>query len=387
MKNNLLTIRNLNEESSGVYTCIARNQTHRVEIPSILRVTHIIPLFTGRSFIGVKHFSSLNSNEIDLSFKIKNLTYNSLILFSGSTKKQDFLALLICNEHLEAKFELGNGVVTLRSHSKLKLNVWHRVRFKRHNLRALLEVDDQPEVEHIQLNNAKSVGLNLNDDYWFIGGHVNYTHLNVNRKLMISYGLQGCISQLKIDGKKYTLMRSTLTRNIQNCDTCNVREQQLDMFQKLIENKKHLFVKNTKFVNSHANINQHIHQLNQQLSNVSPMIDLPNSLCKNGGICQEAINHHGTKCICKNSFTGEQCEKFSAEVCMADQCPGGRCIDLKKASSNHEHSSMSINKFIKRQQDQFVCDCGFGREGDKCQKNITIEQPRFTGERSFITYR
>lgn len=389
-KNNQLTIRNLNEESAGIYICIARNQTHRVEIPSILRVTHIIPQFTGQSFVGLKHYSSLNSNEIDLSFKIQNLTHNSLLLFSGNERKQDFLAFIISNQHLEVKFDLGNGVVTLKSHGKLELNQWHRLKFKRHHTRALLEIDDQPEVEHIQMNYEKSVGLNLNNDLWFIGGYKNYTHLIQDRKLSITSGLNGCISQLRIDQKRYILIKSAYQQNVLNCDTCNVREQKLDLFQRLIDTKNHLFTKtSSQLKTNHLSINQHIQQLNQQLTNISTMIEMPNSFCKNGGICQEAINHEGVKCICKNSFTGLQCEKFNTDICLGEQCgPGGRCVDLNKITSNREQlsQSMSINKFIKKQQNQFCCDCGLGREGERCQKNITIEQPRFTGQRSFMTY-
>lgn len=215
---------------------------------------------------------------------------NSLLLYAQSTKKQDFLAFIINNEHLEAKYDLGNGIVTLKSHSKLELNKWHTIRFKRHNLRALLEVDEQPEVEYLSSIKNKSVGLNL-DDYWYIGGFKNYTHLNLSKKLQILDGFSGCVSQLKIDGKKYLLMKSSFKKNIQDCDTCNIRIQKLEMFQKLIEQKQnHLFSKNS---NQHHH--QHIHHLNQQLTNISSMINLPNNLCKNGGICQEASNHQGTK--------------------------------------------------------------------------------------------
>lgn len=215
---------------------------------------------------------------------------NSLILYTQSTKKQDFLAILINNQHLEAKYELGNGIVTLKSHGKLITNKWHHVRFKRHNLRSLLEVDDQAEVEHLSSTKEKSVGLNL-DDYWYIGGFSNYSHLNVNKKLQIFEGLSGCISTLKIDNKKYSLMKSSFNKNIQNCDTCNVREQKLAMFQKLIDQKQiQLFHRNSS-IHQH----QHIHHLNQQFNNISSMINLPNNLCKNGGVCQEALNYQGTK--------------------------------------------------------------------------------------------
>lgn len=378
MKGNQLIIKSLNENNAGIYTCIARNQTYRVEIPSILRVTNIIPLFTGKSFIGLKHYSALNSNEIDISFKIRNISVNSLILFTGSTKRPDFLALIICHEHLEAKFDLGNGIVTLKSHSKLVENIWIRVKFKRHNSRALLEVDNQPEVEHVSFN-EKSVGLNL-DDFWFVGGYINYTQLNANRKLLLSNGLNGCISNLKIDNKKYNLMKLSFNKNIQNCDTCMVREQQLDMYQELIENKKDLFNK-SKYT---KHINQHIYQLNQQLNSISSMINLPNSLCKNGGICQEALVHQGTKCICQSEWSGEFCERTSDSSCLPDICGvGGRCVALDQ-SQNHHH--LSINKLIKKNgNNQFMCDCPLFKEGDRCQSNITITVPRFTG-RSFLVY-
>lgn len=375
VKGNSLTIKSLNENSAAVYVCVVRNQTHRVEIHSVLRVTNIIPQFSGKSFIALKHLSALNSNEIEISFKVANLSTNSLILFSGSTKRQDFLALLICNQHLEARFDLGNGVISLKSHSPLQENIWHRVRFKRQNLRALLEVDDQPEVEHVSFN-EKSVGLNL-DDYLYVGGYTNLTHLQVNRKLMLANGLHGCVSALKMDGKRYSLMKSAFNRNVANCDTCNVREQKLRMYQQLIENKKELFT-------SSKYINQHIHHLNEQLSNVSSMIHLPDSLCKNGGICQEALTPQGTRCICPSGWAGEFCERISDSACLPDSCGlGGRCLDLKSPNPAHQH--LSINKFIKKNNQQFLCDCPLGREGDRCQQNISISVPRFTG-RSFLIY-
>ena len=378
VKGNSLTIKNLNEQSAAVYVCAVKNATHRVEIHSVLRVTNIIPQFSGRSFIALKHYSALNSNEIEITFKVSNLSANSLVLFSGSTKKQDFLALLICNGHLEARFELGNGVVNLKSHSPLQENFWHLVRFKRQALRALLEVDEQPEVEHVSFN-EKSVGLNL-DDYLFVGGYTNYSSLTANRKLALSTGLQGCISSLKVDGKRYSLMKSAFSRGISNCDTCNVREQKLAMYQQLIESKKDLFAK-SKYA---TNINQHIHHLNEQLSNVSSMIDLPNGLCKNGGICQEALTQQGTRCICPAGWAGEFCERISDSACLPDSCGlGGRCIDLRSPPAGAQH--LSINRFIKKNDQQFLCDCPLGREGDRCQQTIAISVPRFTG-RSFLIY-
>lgn len=85
-----------------------------------------------------------------------------------------------------------------------------------------------------------------------------------------------------------------------------------------------------------------------------------------------------TYSLCKAGFLGEFCEKTNdGSGCLLDSCgAGGRCINLKKVQ----------RMIIKNTNQQFICDCPIGKEGKKCELTTVIEQPRFTGERSFISY-
>ena len=56
-----------------------------------------------------------------------------MIIYNGQMDNGggDFLTLMMRNNALEFKFDVGAGPATIRSHP-LQLNQWHTARFKRH---------------------------------------------------------------------------------------------------------------------------------------------------------------------------------------------------------------------------------------------------------------
>ena len=108
--------------------------------------------------------------------------------------------------------------------------------------------------------------------------------------------------------------------------------------------------------------------------------------CHNGGVCNQVTiiyqlsgvsltnicqDPTGTSwfCSCAPGYTGPLCER---QVCSANPClHGGTCL----GSQDHQG---------------FICLCGAGRRGGRCEEEVSLHQPSFTswvaGYSSFLTY-
>ncbi|XP_047486491.1 basement membrane-specific heparan sulfate proteoglycan core protein-like isoform X31 [Penaeus chinensis] len=85
--------------------------------------------------------------------------------------------------------------------------------------------------------------------------------------------------------------------------------------------------------------------------------------CQNNGVCQEAYTEVGHKCICPAGFSGGLCEN-TGEACYPGVCGTGRCVNKPGG---------------------FECFCPFGKFGQRCERDIMIQEPAF-GDGSYIAY-
>ncbi|XP_042860326.1 basement membrane-specific heparan sulfate proteoglycan core protein-like isoform X47 [Penaeus japonicus] len=96
---------------------------------------------------------------------------------------------------------------------------------------------------------------------------------------------------------------------------------------------------------------------------ISPCETCIGNPCQNNGVCQEAYTAVGHKCICPAGFSGGLCEN-TGEACYPGVCGTGRCVNKPGG---------------------FECFCPFGKFGQRCERDIMIQEPAF-GDGSYIAY-
>jgi hypothetical protein len=417
-QNSVLTIRRLQESNAGVYLCVVRNASRKIEIPTILRVTSLVGRLNGPEAYALLSEMpiELRRSEIVVSFRPE--TADGLILYrsqhsqrllqwrnrnvtqglssGGSLLNGDFIAIELVAGHVEVRFELGNGLVVLKSLQPLETNVWHHLHFTRLEQSASMQVDQQPSVT--ARSNGSSVGLDLNP-LLFVGGFpllFKAGLLSSSRQSASSTGMVGCISELRLDGRLINFWHEAReTSGLIACDTCHTRRLQLARFKHILNDKQSKFDRITR-----ARLSFNETQSSGTSLQTSPIDLNPETIrsvqqlnpCHNHGVCQETLSRTGQRCICSPGFSGDHCERFG-HSCYPGACGSGRCVATSKRSTKIKfklpqkaRESDKSNRTIGEPSSAFHCDCPIGRTGSRCQNEISIGQPRFTGTRSFASY-
>lgn len=114
------------------------------------------------------------------------------------------------------------------------------------------------EEHYTNVTRGRRTGLDLVQPL-YVGGVPNYNQ--INRHADVNTGFIGCISRLVIGEKKFDLMgNQTESVGIESCKTCS------------------------------------------------------ESLCNNGGVCQEAPEKEGYICLCRERYGGKNCDTIG-EFC------------------------------------------------------------------------
>ena len=269
-KEGLLTLTNVKGQDAGTYICSVRNQYATLDVMTILVVTNVVPQFQQNPLSYMKKPTLSDAYmqfEIELSLKPEGP--DGLILYNGqSPQGGDFISLGLSYGSVEFRYELGDGIVLLKSRSPIEIGKWHTIKIKRDGKRGFLKVDNEAEVSGV--SPGRYVGLTLTQDL-YLGGIPDFNQ--ISKLNGFRRGFDGCLSLFKINGIVQELFNDGETYAVGHCDTC-----------------------------------------------------LP-SPCLNSGVCQEAImSPTGYKCICPPGFSGNDCEKVS-ETCQLTTCNEGRCIN------------------------------------------------------------
>ncbi|RWS31437.1 Basement membrane-specific heparan sulfate proteoglycan core protein-like protein [Leptotrombidium deliense] len=264
-----LTIYSLHGEDAGLYVCTVSNEQHRAEVPTALLVKGIVPKFSQNpnSYLTLPTLPDANLKfEIQISFKPTDA--NGLILYNGQQPQSgDFISLGLNEGYVEFRYELGSGVVLLRSTDPVKLREWHTVNVRRERKDGFLQVDNQPEVTGSAP--GRYVGLDLYENL-YIGSVPDFSA--ISRQSGFTKGFDGCVSYLKVGSKVIDLFRTAAVHRVESCETCETNP------------------------------------------------------CLHNGICQEALSHKGYRCICPSGFAGQECED-TGEVCYPGVCGTGKCAN------------------------------------------------------------
>ncbi|XP_017768750.1 PREDICTED: basement membrane-specific heparan sulfate proteoglycan core protein-like isoform X5 [Nicrophorus vespilloides] len=270
-----IQINDIDSHNAGLYTCTSSNSYNKIETPTILVVTGIVPYFTQApvSFIALDTLKDAYIQfSIEISFKPE--VHDGLILYNGNKKNMltgDFVSLALVNGIPEFRFNVGhnNTPAIIKGNHTLALGQWHTVKIFRNRKRGTMYVDGQGPYPGTSL--GKFSGLTINENL-FIGGVPDFN--DISPMANAHRGFVGCISKLKIGNADIDILKEAhMKRGTTDCETCS------------------------------------------------------ENLCENNGVCQESLSKDGFMCICRSGYSGPTCNKVGAEFCSASTCGTGRCVD------------------------------------------------------------
>ncbi|CAL1682411.1 unnamed protein product [Lasius platythorax] len=271
---NKLKLTNVKAEDAGTYICVGYNGQARIEVPTVLVVTGVVPNFSQapESYIAFPPLpdSYLKFN-LEISFKPEN--YDGILLYNDESGRgiNDFIALSLINGYPQFKFNLGSGPAVVRADKPLTLSEWHTIKIQRNRKEATMLVDGDSPYKVVAVGRRQ--GLDLKEPL-YIGGLPNTANYNkIRKQFEVNTGFVGCISRLVLGEKQVDLIGDqTDSVGITSCETC-------------AENP-----------------------------------------CNNGGVCQEAATKNGYTCLCRAGFSGKYCD-YVGQSCYPGACGEGKCVD------------------------------------------------------------
>ncbi|KAL3282973.1 hypothetical protein HHI36_006131, partial [Cryptolaemus montrouzieri] len=280
------------------------------------------PAFQNDAFIA---YSVPKQRRLKYSMKIKpNSTKDGILLYCGETEEGhgDFASLALKNQHVEFRFDVGNGPTIIRSPRKINPGETVAITASRSLSEGRLIVSgDSPVVERSPGNNKTPNLLT----YLYVGG-VDKQKIKVNDGVEVSSGFDGCISDINVGGTEINMIQSAVdSSNVQDCS--NIHHSN-DMNNNIEHNPT-----------SPTPYNHH-----QTGCSSSP--------CRNDGICYP-LSPTSYQCSCINGYTGKDCELAP-----------NQCEYLKPCQNN---GTCRGNTTF------YSCDCPLGYTGINCEQRAELK--------------
>lgn len=125
----------------------------------------------------------------------------------------DFAALIIKDQHVEFRFDIGSGVAIIRSSHPVQAGTWMYAMVNRDFKEAKLSVNGEPFVEGKSPGTSRTLTLNTP---LYIGG-VDRRRITVNKRVGVDQSFRGCISDVRklliIQERKCSIVRPIAHRN------------------------------------------------------------------------------------------------------------------------------------------------------------------------------
>jgi hypothetical protein len=264
-----LTLYNVTEKSAGLYLCTASNEIVRMDIPTVLVVTGIVPSFRGTdSYLA---FPTLLNTYLELNIEVhfKPEMNDGLILYNGQKPggSGDFFSFGIRDGIPEFRFDVGSGAAIIKATEPVTLNEWHVAKLERVKKHGTMYIDERGPYRGVSPGTFQGMDLS---QLLYIGGVPDFG--SIHKDVGFQTGFIGCVSGFKSETRTYNLMKDSVDKQgLGTCDVCS------------------------------------------------------NNQCLNQGICQEAQTSQGYTCICQPGYSGEYCDKIS-EVCTPGICGLGECL-------------------------------------------------------------
>ncbi|XP_043603067.1 basement membrane-specific heparan sulfate proteoglycan core protein-like isoform X2 [Bombus pyrosoma] len=229
----------------------------------------------------------------------------------------DFVALVVKDERVEFRYDIGSGLAIIRSNHVLQPGVWTHVSINRDFKEGNLTINGEPTIGGKSPGTARTMTLNT---LLYIGG-VDRRRIIVNRNAGVNGTFRGCISDLGVSSMNVDILKSAL--DSVNIDDCNVL---------------------------HPNQTKLTTVITTPPSTTTPYDPCASNPCIHG-MCQNT-DSYDYSCTCEYGYVGRNCENILKQCELLLPCRnGGTCTDL--------HGS-------------YKCDCRLGYNGQNCEKLAEI---------------
>ena len=159
--------------------------------------------------------------------------------------------------HVEFRYDLGSGPVTLRSNTEVSPGQWHHLVAKRYHKDGLLEIDG----DRVTGSTSGSLRTLNVGEYTWVGG-VNAASVtaarNAAQRTDVTAGFVGCL-------REFSLSRTAIALHSEQDPRVTERKNVVDCEE-------------------------------------NPCVRMP---CSNGGSCAGSSVHQGFECTCPAAFTGK----------------------------------------------------------------------------------
>lgn len=152
---------------TATFTCIcSTNSTGPLCETEIIHKEYEIPSFNGYSHIRLHSMRAYHKLSVEVEFK--PYSHDGILLYNQQKHdgSGDFVSLAIIKGFVEFRYNLGNGVVVIRSLDKVQLKKFHKVVIKRYHRDGMLKLDDGEDIIGQSQGNLKA--LDLSEDA-FVG--------------------------------------------------------------------------------------------------------------------------------------------------------------------------------------------------------------------------
>lgn len=148
---------------TATFTCLcSANSTGPLCETEILTKSYEIPSFNGYSHV-ILH-SMRAYHKLSIEMEIKSYSYDGILLYNQQKAdgSGDFVSLAIIKGFVEFRYNLGNGVVIIRSMDKIHLTKYHKIVIKRYHKDGMLKLDNGEDIIGQSQGNLKALDLHEN---------------------------------------------------------------------------------------------------------------------------------------------------------------------------------------------------------------------------------
>lgn len=378
--NQPLVIDSIKPRDADIYSCHHNHSTSQYLVNVLMPAARFTQ--SPVSFITLPTISGANQQlEIELKFLPEN--EHGLLLSNGQQQQLsalnkspgimptdgDYLALgLVDGGYLEFRFELGDGMTTLRSLQRLSLNQWHRVMIERNRRGAVMWVDDQVAVSNS--TTGKFFDLNL-DSVLFVGGHQQFLYkpasgsLDQQQAYGYSRGFQGCISLLRISRQEINLM----ARN---------RSVAVGIFECHKSECSDNHCSNTLAQNQSPPGQASSNDLQKQLTGIC-QVDRGDFDQRWVPTNNQVSAQAGVRCICMPGYVGDKCGELSSYKNRPLTAPTESGTSRQQSDKHQLNracdllnpcSTLGTVQCQSLTSQSYLCHCKIGFTGTDCSKSV-----------------
>ncbi|RZB41729.1 basement membrane-specific heparan sulfate proteoglycan core protein, partial [Asbolus verrucosus] len=216
-----IQLNDITSSDAGIYICTQTKGQRKIETPTVLVVTGIVPHFTQAptSYITLR---TLPDAYLQFNFEVSFKPQNSdgLILYNGNKgndRSGDFISLSLVNGVPEFRYMLGHAVTVVKADHPVSLNQWHTVKVIRHKKKVTMFVDGASP--YVGTAEGKYISLDLSEPL-YLGGVPNFNQ--ISPEAGVYTGFVGCISRFKIGYTYHDITKDVIAKHgITTCETCS----------------------------------------------------------------------------------------------------------------------------------------------------------------------